>query len=101
MVLKIIDKLILIEFATLKVLSIAVVFFMSSFLFKKTFEYVLYFFNKRKINRNKYLIIDRMTCYRFCLFIKNLIRTIKDEPMKKEYKQTFNILYKEFWEGQK
>lgn len=100
MVLKIIGNLILIEFATLKVLNIAVAFFMSGFLFKKFFEYVLYFFNQRKNKQNKGLIIDEKIYYQFCHIITNLIETIKDEPMKKEYKQTFNILRKDFWEGQ-
>lgn len=101
MYLKIISYLMMFEFAILKVLNIAVVFFMSAFLFKKFFEYVSYFFNQRKNKQNKSLVIDEKIYYQFCHIIENLIETIKDEPMKKEYIQTFNILRKDFWEGQK
>lgn len=84
-----------------QVLAVAICIFCASFLFKKSFENIFYLFNLRKINKQgKNLSISEKTYYQFCHIIASLIEIIKDEPMKKEYIQTFNMLRKEFWEGQ-
>lgn len=81
-----------------QVLAVAICIFCSSFLFAKVFYlfFSLFRFKKHSEKQQERIFKVPQRIYtRFCYIITNLIKYIKDEPMKKEYEQEFFLLRRE------
>lgn len=92
MFLKLMNYLILMEFALLKVLTISIIFFLATFLFKTSFEFILKIYYK-KLFKNIY-ILETSLYYEWCEMTSNAIQCIKDVSIQKEYIETFNNIRK-------
>ena len=88
----------LLIWAFAQVLTVAICIFCSSFLFAKVFYLVFSLFKFKKHSekqQERIFKVPQRIYTRFCHIITNLIKYIKDEPMKKEYEQEFFLLRRE------